>query len=92
MASDYESTRISLAANLVRLRAQRGWSQQEAANAANIDLKHFQKLEYSLLNPSLRTLVSVALAFGVPVGRLLHRARPVAKRPVGRPPGSRRKL
>ena len=91
MTSDYESTRISLAANLVRLRAQRGWSQQMAAEAAEIDLKHFQKLEYSSINPSLRTLVSVARAFGVPVGHLLRWARPLAKRPVGRPPGSSRK-
>jgi transcriptional regulator with XRE-family HTH domain len=86
---DFESTRQSLAANLVRLRLRRGWSQQKAAEAAGIDLKHLQKIKYASLNPSLRTLVAVPSAFGVVLGRLFRPSRPVAKRQVGRPKRSR---
>lgn len=84
---DFETTKRYLAVNAAKLRARRRWSQQEAADAADLDLKHLQKLEYGALNPSLRTLVRLAGAFDVSVGRLLAptTARP-PKRPVGRPP------
>jgi len=87
----YEITRQALSANVTRLRERNGWTQQDAAEAMGIDVKHLQKLEYGKLNPSLRTLVKVAGAFGVNVGRLLglrHAER--AKRPVGRPRKRRR--
>jgi transcriptional regulator with XRE-family HTH domain len=85
-AHDFEAVRRHVAANLSNLRQRRGWSQQQAADAAGIDLKHLQKLEYGALNPSLRTLVSVAAAFGLAAGKLLvPTRRPVARRPVGRP-------
>jgi transcriptional regulator with XRE-family HTH domain len=76
----------ALAANVTRLRERAGWTQQQAAEATGLDVKHLQKVEYGELNPSLRTLVSLASAFGVTVGRLLARTstrRP--SRPVGRP-------
>jgi transcriptional regulator with XRE-family HTH domain len=82
----YEITRLALSANVTRLRERNGWTQQQAAEAMGLDVKHLQKLEYGQLNPSLRTLVNIAEAFGISVGRLLglsHSGR--AKRPVGRP-------
>lgn len=84
---DFETVKRCLAANVARLRARRGWSQQQAADAAGLDLKHLQKVEYGALNASLRTLVRLANAFGVPVGRIVAptTAR-LHKRPVGRPP------
>ena len=83
---DFETARRYLAANIARLRQSRGWTQEDAAGAAGISSKHLQKLEYGQLNPNLRTLVSVASAFGLPVGRLLAPTRhPVPRRPVGRP-------
>jgi transcriptional regulator with XRE-family HTH domain len=91
MESDFERARRSLAANVVRLRNRRGWSQQKAADAADIDLKHLQKVEYGSLNPTLRTLVSLAMAFGVTVGTLLRQSQPIGKRPVGRPSGTQRR-
>ena len=52
-----------------------------------LDVKHQQKIEYGSLNASLRTLLHVASAFGVTVGRLLTPSRtPPRRRPVGRPP------
>ena len=68
---DFETVKQHLASNASRLRARRGWSQQQAADAADLDLKHLQKLEYGALNPSLRTLVRLAAAFEIPVGRLV---------------------
>lgn len=85
-ADPFSDVRSALAANATRLRERAGWTQQEAAEAMGLDVKHLQKLEYGKLNPSLRTLVSVAGAFGVTVGRLLApTSRKRATRPVGRP-------
>ena len=82
----FENTKRNLAANLARLRTARRWSQQQAADAMGIDLKHLQKLEYAALNPTLRTVVAVAEAFGVPLARLFHQStKPLVRRPVGRP-------
>jgi transcriptional regulator with XRE-family HTH domain len=54
----FENARRNLAANLARFRAAHRWSQQQAADAVGIDLKHLQKLEYAALNPTLRTVVA----------------------------------
>ena len=75
-----------LAVNVARMRERAGLTQQQAADAMGLDVKHLQKLEYGQLNPSLRTLVHVASAFGVSVGRLLAtNTMPIRKRSVGRP-------
>jgi transcriptional regulator with XRE-family HTH domain len=82
----FATARQALAANATRLRERAGWTQQQAAEAIGIDVKHLQKLEYGSLNPSLRTLVRVAGAFGITVGRLLAAASAARdSRPVGRP-------
>jgi transcriptional regulator with XRE-family HTH domain len=89
----FENARRNLAANVARLRVARRWSQQQAADAIGIDLKHLQKLEYAALNPTLRTVVAAAEAFGVSLARLLRQsARPPVKRPVGRPAKPRRRV
>ena len=87
MSSDgFAAVRRSLAVQMSQLRERAEWTQQEAADAIGIDVKHLQKLEYGALNPSLRTLVRVAAAFRVPIGRLLETtARAPKRRPVGRP-------
>lgn len=86
---DFEASKRHLAANIADLRARRGWSQQAVADAAGLDLKHVQKIEYRALNPSLRTLVRLARAFGVSVSRLLSSTKAAPpRRVVGRPRGS----
>lgn len=70
----FENARQNLAANLARFRATRRWSQQQAADAIGIDLKHLQKLEYGAMNPTLRTVVAVSEAFGVSLARLLRQS------------------
>ena len=85
-SDQFATTRQALAANVTRLRERARWTQQQAAEAMGLDVKHLQKLEYGKLNPSLRTLVNVAGAFGVTVGRLLGAtSMRRVPRPVGRP-------
>lgn len=82
----FDETTQALSANVTRLRERLGWTQARAAEAMGLDVKHLQKLEYGDLNPSLRTLVRVASALGVSVGRLLSKSSARrASRPVGRP-------
>jgi transcriptional regulator with XRE-family HTH domain len=89
----FESAKRYLAANLARLRAARRWSQQQTADAMGIDLKHLQKLEYAVLNPTLRTVVAAAEAFGAPLARLFRQStKPPIRRPVGRPIKPRRRV
>jgi transcriptional regulator with XRE-family HTH domain len=86
-ADEFLTIQRRLAANVAAFRATRRWSQQRAADASGIDLKHWQKIEYGQLNPTLRTLSAVAGAFGVSVAKLLGgppRAK-LERRPVGRP-------
>ncbi len=86
--ADFDAAKRHLAANVATLRARRRWSQQQAADAAGLDLKHMQKLEYGALNASLKTLVRLARAFDVPVSKLVSVTTARApKRPVGRPRG-----
>jgi transcriptional regulator with XRE-family HTH domain len=85
-SAKFSEARRYLAVNLVSLRERKGWSQQQAADAAGMDLKHWQKLEYGDLNPTLRTMASAALALDVPVARLVAATRATPeRRPVGRP-------
>ena len=74
-SDQFATTRQALAANVTRLRERARWTQQQAAEAMGLDVKHLQKLEYGKLNPSLRTVVRIAAAFGVTLGRLLAPVR-----------------
>lgn len=65
----------SLADRLARcLRAERerrGWSQEKAAAAAGMNLRHYQKLETADVAATLTTLEKLAEAFGVDARELL---------------------
>ena len=60
-----------VAANVRQLRAKRGWSLAEAANAASIGKSTWAQLESGQANPSLETMWAIAQAFDVPIGALL---------------------
>jgi transcriptional regulator with XRE-family HTH domain len=81
-------SRCHLAARLAQLREQERWTQEEAAERAGVDEKHWQKLELQQLNPTLRTLTKIATGLGLHVTELLAptTAKPPS-RPVGRPAG-----
>ena len=64
-----------LGARVRQLRLARKWTLEGAAEAANLDLKHLQKVEAGKLNVTLVTLVRLAEGFGEPVGSLFRKPR-----------------
>jgi transcriptional regulator with XRE-family HTH domain len=59
------------AKHLRKLRKQKGYSQQEIADMANIDRKTVQRIEAGLLNPTLDTLLSLSGALEIPLKELV---------------------
>ncbi len=52
------------------LRLARGWTLEETAERADVDVRHVQLLERGIANPTTATLLRVARGFGVPVEAL----------------------
>lgn len=52
-------------------RAEAGLTQEDAAHAARIDPKRWQRLEAGLVNPTVRTLARVAEALGLDFWQLV---------------------
>ena len=82
----------SIAANVLRLRRRRGLTQEQLAEAAELDPRYIQQIERARTNLSLSVFVALAEALGVAPAVLLRKAAlPPAK--IGRPakrPGVRR--
>ena len=60
-----------LAANVRRLRKQRGWSQDTLASTARIDQNAVSLIENQRSNPTIVAIESLAKALEVPVAELL---------------------
>jgi len=56
----YRRAQKLLARNIRRLREAIGFTQEDAAHASGIAVRHYQKLEAGDLNVTLRTLTKVA--------------------------------
>ena len=56
-------------------------TQEEAAAAAGMDYKRWQRLEEGVVNPTVRTLARVAKALGTDFWMLLAPTTPTPKRP-----------
>ncbi len=54
------------------LRLARGWTLEEAAERADVDVRHVQLLERGTANPTMATLLRVARGFGVPMEALFR--------------------
>jgi transcriptional regulator with XRE-family HTH domain len=61
-----------LAERIRTLREERGWTQEQFAERAAMQRSYLAELELGRRNPSVRTLVKVANAFGVAVAELLE--------------------
>jgi transcriptional regulator with XRE-family HTH domain len=59
--------------NLRALRAQKGWTQEVAADAVGTDPAVYSRLEGGKGNPTIRTITRVARAYGVDPIELLCR-------------------
>lgn len=71
MSEDYARARQLLAKNLLRLRASREWTQDQAAKICGMDTTHYGNLEREKHNATLLTLSKLARGFGVELGDLL---------------------
>ena len=63
-----------LAANLRRMRHERGWSQEEFADRAGIHRTYVSDLERGARNPTIRIVARLAKVLEVPAGSLLDPA------------------
>jgi transcriptional regulator with XRE-family HTH domain len=64
--------RTRLAVSLKRERKRLGWTQEEAAERAEMYLRHYQKLESGSVNATIRTLSRLGKGFGVDPRRLFE--------------------
>lgn len=80
----------TLFANRIRsLRKDRGWTQEQAAEACGIDYKLYQFYELGIKNnPGLMTLEKIAKGFSIPLHALLAPVPPTKPKP---PRGKARK-
>ena len=63
--------RHRLAANMKRLRKERGWSQESLADEAGLDRTYISGIERVVRNPTITVAERVALALGCRMGDLL---------------------
>lgn len=67
----YRQLLASLAVNLRRLREQRGWTQEQAAERCDLSLIQYARVETRKTNVTFVTLARLADGFGVPPAQLL---------------------
>lgn len=63
--------RQRLAANLRRLRHEKGWSQEDYADRAGIHRTYVSDIERGARNPTITVIEKLAKPFGVKIGELL---------------------
>lgn len=57
--------RRRLAANIIRLRKERGWSQEELADRAGLHRTYISGVERGVRNPTITVVAKIAEALGV---------------------------
>lgn len=65
------SARAVLATNIVRLRAEKGWSQEVLAFETGLHRTFIAHVERQVRNISIDNVERIAIAFGLPAYRLL---------------------
>lgn len=68
--------RYVLSRGIAQLRRERGWTQADLAEAADVSLQFLAALEQGVKTPSLDTLDALAGAFSVPVSELFAAGEP----------------
>lgn len=71
----YQAELRALGRRIRALRQARSWTLEQAAEASDIDLKHWQKVESGLINITMVTLVRIAEGLGEPIGSLFKPAK-----------------
>jgi transcriptional regulator with XRE-family HTH domain len=83
-----DDLRAALGSRVKGLREERGWSQAQLAERADLDLTYISGIERGRRNPGLNSLGRLAKALNVALGSLLTDLRATRAVPVkrGRPP------
>ncbi len=71
-------SRLVVARNVMRLRIQRGWTQQQLARELGVTQPRIAQIESACANVQIDTLDRLAAVFGVEPARLLQSGRPCA--------------
>lgn len=58
------------AVNLKAARTERGWSQEDLARASGLHTSAIAKMEQEVRAPRFNTIVTLAVALGIPAGQL----------------------
>ena len=66
----YQAELRALGRRIRALRQARSWTLEQASEASDIDLKHWQKVESGLINITMVTLVRIAEGLGEPMASL----------------------
>lgn len=72
---------VELGDRIRRLRARRGWSQEDLAYEAGINRTYIASLEAGQRNPSLDLMARLAIALGVDIGTLVRGLHELRGRP-----------
>lgn len=80
-----EAVLESIGANVRRLREARGWTQEDLAKAAGVTSRYIKTVETGTANPTVRVMLSLARALGVPHGDFYAAAKLEPRRAPGRP-------
>jgi transcriptional regulator with XRE-family HTH domain len=63
---------ILLGRRIRKLRTEKGWTQQELGDHADVNYKFIGEIERGQQNPSLKVLEKIAIAFDVELQQLFH--------------------
>ena len=65
-------TRAKLSANMIWLRKEKGWSQEELADQSGLHRTYISGVERKDRNPTIMVLEKIATALGVTVAQLVE--------------------
>jgi transcriptional regulator with XRE-family HTH domain len=72
-SATFHRVAVQLGLRIRRLRKERGWTIEEAAERFGVEPAHVRRVEAGRTNPSLATLVSVARALGADMTSLFKK-------------------
>ena len=78
------SNNMDISKNIKRVREAKGLSQKEVISAISMGAAQYSRIENGKTDPSVSTLIKIAKALGVSMGRTFYRKRCFARFQLGR--------